>query len=705
MEIDLNNDTELDPDELAVAVPLLKEDKTGLGGVVEKFLKIAETTKPGFVKKDDWTRTVEKAGHDLPEFPDWLLQDFKGIVGDLDQTELKARKKIADELKEAAAQAAAAAAAANSSNGTEAVVAAANSSNLSGTTPPPEPIPAVDGVMYNLSWYNGTWWTEINGTWGSWTLDNKPWPPCTYSDLLPPANETDENWVAKPSPECSEALDHMGGPSSDTWEHTTTTEKPDLRTTTWLPAPYSDHDVVAEPPPVPRPADSDPPPPFPSTPMPPPATPKPFPKPNPPHQFPTEPPNPGFNKSFPKPKVWEPRDTTPAPGVYVPGPKAPTPDWHYTNPEAESDVHPPQANHPVPNYTNKMPNVTDGWSDSANSVDEGNNKDIIHHKHPMEGPGVGIPHQAQEHPHRHGEDVNPSEHSQEEALDLQRIFVSVYESGSTDRTKEFLSLLEAVLIFLGVPHHIERGNDQRGNRNRIEFLADIRNKAMRPLYDSATSYDQVLWLSDNYFCADGALQLLAHALPTSKGGLGADAMCGADYHRAPWCHFYDLWATTNIRGRRFRPIAPVAMAHEQEYQAGKPFQVFSCWSGFVVFAADLFQKERLLFRRNVPPWQNECAEPETELIFHDMWRLGRGRIAMSPQVKVAYTWPNFRQCALQQQPQEFDQAAPLEFQTTPPEVVSCCPLGENASFVNWDDCMDRPWDQHRRRVVPRMPRS
>jgi len=264
-------------------------------------------------------------------------------------------------------------------------------------------------------------------------------------------------------------------------------------------------------------------------------------------------------------------------------------------------------------------------------------------------------------------------------------------------------VLKSVLSFLGVPHRIVSSNVRRGNRNRIEFLADIRNRAMEPLYDSATSYDRVMWLSDNYFCADGALQLLAHALPASKGGLGADAVCGADYHRAPHCHFYDIWATTNMRGRRFRPIHPVAMVHEKEYEAGRPFQVFSCWSGFLALAADLFQKERLLFRRNAPE-RKECAEPETELIFHDMWRLGRGRIAMSPQVKVAYTWPNFRQCALHQQPLAFDEAAPLEFQSTPPETVNCCPLGENASFVKWDDCNEYfRWDQHRRRLVPRLP--
>lgn len=489
---------------------------------------------------------------------------------------------------------------------------------------------AMPNMTYTLSWWNGSWGTWINGTWGTWTLDNETWP-CNGTMLLN-------------SSICNRSIETM----EQELEFETTTEMPSM------PGWYYDPSAVTMAPPVPRPAEADAPP-FPRTP-PPPSHPPPFPNHPAPHQFPTEPPNPGWNKSFPKPHVWTPKDTTPPPSQVptVPPEVANPGAWQHS---AEAD------NLHYPNWT--VQNI----NSSAYSI----NWTRVHPNFTNFSHAFG------------------------------RLFVSVYESGSTDRTRELLSVLEAALSLLGVPHRIVYGNMSRGNRNRIEFLADIRNHAMQPLYDSDMSYDRVLWLSDNYFCADGALQLLAHALPASKGGLGADAVCGADYHMQPYCEFYDVWATTNMRGRRFRSVYPIASVHEKDYQAGRPFQVFSCWSGFLAIAADVFQKERLLFRRNVPK-ENECAEPETELLFYDLWRLGRGRIAMSPQAKVAYTWPNFRECAMKLQPQAFDEHPPLEFRADPPDFINCCPLGENESYVHWDNCeFGRRWDPHRRRGIPRLP--
>ncbi|DBA84575.1 TPA: hypothetical protein ACH3X2_006155 [Trebouxia sp. C0005] len=63
------------------------------------------------------------------------------------------------------------------------------------------------------------------------------------------------------------------------------------------------------------------------------------------------------------------------------------------------------------------------------------------------------------------------------------IFVSMYESGSTDSTGSWLRLLAKLLRLLEVPHHIETGGVTRqDNEQRIDFLARVRNKALEPMH-------------------------------------------------------------------------------------------------------------------------------------------------------------------------------------------------------------------------------
>lgn len=273
------------------------------------------------------------------------------------------------------------------------------------------------------------------------------------------------------------------------------------------------------------------------------------------------------------------------------------------------------------------------------------------------------------------------------------VFVSVYESGSSDRTKEHLELLKGHLNFLKVPHKIVHGDITRGKRQRIEFLADVRNRAMEPLFAAKESYDRVLWLNDNIFCADGVLQMLAHALPEAQGGLGADAVCGMDYDKPKksGCVFYDVWAARDISGHRFRSTKPVVSRGEDKLLAGKPFQVFSCWNAMVVFDANIFQKERLHFRThrdNV----GECPASECELIFRDMTSIGRGKVVVSPQAASAYSQSNFEQCALAKQPVHFDRSDPIKWARAP-DNVQCCPLHKDANSVDFSQCFKEKWNR------------
>mmetsp|Transcript_14855 Transcript_14855/g.27461 ORF Transcript_14855/g.27461 Transcript_14855/m.27461 type:complete len:477 (-) Transcript_14855:126-1556(-) len=273
------------------------------------------------------------------------------------------------------------------------------------------------------------------------------------------------------------------------------------------------------------------------------------------------------------------------------------------------------------------------------------------------------------------------------------IFVSVYESGSSDSTVQYLQRVEEHLNFLGISNHIVTGGVVRGHRPRIEYLADIRNKAMEPLMASTESYDRVLWLNDVAFCADGALQILAHALPEAKGGRGADAVCGLDMMRKNReCIFYDTWISHDVDGRNFRNEPPyLSGPGYNSLRAGEPFQVFSCWNGMVAFSADVFQKHGLYFRTG-REHLGECAAGEAELIFRDMWKEGRGKFLISPRAVSTYSKQDFRQCALSRQPIVFNHNSPITWKAAP-KVVRCCPLRKNKDTVEDKDCFFEHWDR------------
>lgn len=278
-------------------------------------------------------------------------------------------------------------------------------------------------------------------------------------------------------------------------------------------------------------------------------------------------------------------------------------------------------------------------------------------------------------------------------------FVSIYESGSSDGTVGYLRNLDRHLEFMGVPNKIVTGGETRDERQRIEFMADIRNKAMEPLRESTETYDHVLWLNDVMFCADGVLQLLAHALPETKGGLGADAVCGMDYFWDEFgevsgkngeCLFYDRWISHDIAGNNFGNEKPFVRdgsdspgPGNDRLEAGEPFQVFSCWNGMVAFDAKIFQQQQLQFRSKR---DHECSASEAELIFRDMWDAGRGKILVSPRATSAYHYRHFELCAREGQPYQFDSPRPIKEWAPKPETVRCCPLLPSQDYVEYGNC-------------------
>jgi hypothetical protein len=109
-----------------------------------------------------------------------------------------------------------------------------------------------------------------------------------------------------------------------------------------------------------------------------------------------------------------------------------------------------------------------------------------------------------------------------EALGSENVFVSVYESGSWDDSKEALQLLDAELAKRRVPRAIHMSNvthkdeisrkpsgpgwidTPRGKRElrRIPFLAGLRNRTLRDLIslvEKGEVFDKIVFLNDVIF--------------------------------------------------------------------------------------------------------------------------------------------------------------------------------------------------------------
>ncbi len=115
-----------------------------------------------------------------------------------------------------------------------------------------------------------------------------------------------------------------------------------------------------------------------------------------------------------------------------------------------------------------------------------------------------------------------------------RVFVSVYESGSTDSTVATLLETGRLLRELGVGHWIAHGDLvlNKTHEHRIDFLAKVRRAAIIPLrhyYATAQhKFDRVIFMNDIVCCASDVLELLWQAHHQR-----ADMTCGSDFWSRP----------------------------------------------------------------------------------------------------------------------------------------------------------------------------
>ncbi|KAJ7735985.1 capsular associated protein [Mycena metata] len=226
-------------------------------------------------------------------------------------------------------------------------------------------------------------------------------------------------------------------------------------------------------------------------------------------------------------------------------------------------------------------------------------------------------------------------------------------SNSHDRTKELLREFEGQLERAGVRNRVVLDTDDRrregwvrNGHERVQYMADMRNKALEPLQEglSGRRYHRIIFFNDVYFEWKSIVRLLA----TNNGDY--DLACGLDFDGIG---LYDTWVIRDSCGQRTKEIWPYFSYDDvavDKLRREEPVEVATCWNGIAIFDADWFlpalpgpptipRGDALKFRADTP-----CAESECFLISYDMHLRTtpkRPRIYVNPQVNVAYTPHNW----------------------------------------------------------------
>jgi Cryptococcal mannosyltransferase 1 len=192
-----------------------------------------------------------------------------------------------------------------------------------------------------------------------------------------------------------------------------------------------------------------------------------------------------------------------------------------------------------------------------------------------------------------------------ELLGPDNVFLSIYENDAGAVGRAALQELEERLAF---PHLLEFDEhlpadvfpsitlpDGTPGVKRIAYLAEVRNRALRPLEASEVRYDKLLYLNDVIFNPVDVLNLLFSTNMAETGLTNYRAACAVDFIN-PF-KFYDMFATRDSEGHSMGvPFFPwfTASGEAQSLQdvldGRDAVRVRSCWGGMVAFDAKFFQK-------------------------------------------------------------------------------------------------------------------
>jgi len=167
---------------------------------------------------------------------------------------------------------------------------------------------------------------------------------------------------------------------------------------------------------------------------------------------------------------------------------------------------------------------------------------------------------------------------------------------------------------------------------RIAFLAEVRNRAMKPLEDpqspaSRIRFDKILYINDVIFKPADAANLLFSTNVDDTGNTQYRAACAVDFIN-PF-KFYDTFATKDLEGHVIGlPFFPWFSQAGNEYSRKDVLdqkdavRVRSCWGGMVAFDARYLQADPSRLNKavdqhsaiNKPPTSTTLSAPATTVV-------------------------------------------------------------------------------------------
>ncbi|KAK4528035.1 hypothetical protein GAYE_SCF48G5969 [Galdieria yellowstonensis] len=162
-------------------------------------------------------------------------------------------------------------------------------------------------------------------------------------------------------------------------------------------------------------------------------------------------------------------------------------------------------------------------------------------------------------------------------------------------------------------------------------MANLRNAALRPLFENIFPADIVVFINDVFFCASDLAQSIEHLQR------GANMVCGLDFDKR--ISFYDTWVARDLSGKALNNRQKCDMFPSVEDRKlclqGGCVPVYSCWNGIVAFQAWPLTEHRLRFRL-ADATSNECPCSECTLFCKDLWNVGAKNICIDSRLRVSY---------------------------------------------------------------------
>lgn len=283
--------------------------------------------------------------------------------------------------------------------------------------------------------------------------------------------------------------------------------------------------------------------------------------------------------------------------------------------------------------------------------------------------------------------------------------LSIVEGRSTDGTYEILTALKSALEKMGTKHYLQTSDLNPSTGARIDILAQLRNLALAPFTSNPSGFaedTQIIFLNDVALCLEDILELVHQKIQQK-----ANMVCAMDWtYVGEHPTFYDVWISRTLSGETFFNIPADGNWNsawnlfwadpetKTRFEQHKPFQVFSCWNGAVVFDGSVLRDEGerkgVRFRGSR---EGECFRGEPELFAKELWHRGKGRIAVVPSLNLEYSDADAKRIKelkgyasqwVDPYGKDGDDVK-ITWQDQPPEKVKCMPNYQNQTWVPWDE--------------------